>query len=254
MKGLIEGFVVVGILAVAIEAFAENGSAPAPADVDVATAELDGKLITPESCSGPTRACAGLSRGATLDVKLTDRGYAVAFLQDGYGNFFNQEGRGFIKESVRGDTKLWPGTDSGSEDRVIKLYVVSSGRPITVSPDDRALEALPEGQQWGPVFLSVGSPNRPASVTGSRPKPIEQGTSGLTGAVVALMSALITGAAAVLAALVTRSARARSGRRGGAPSSRPTSGRNASGSTGPINGGTEASSPGVQGEPPTSSS
>lgn len=54
--------------------------------------------------------CSGLKKGSTLYVRLNRKGYAAAYLQDKWGNYYNQEGRLFIYNNTEGITSLWPGT------------------------------------------------------------------------------------------------------------------------------------------------
>ncbi|MCP3686344.1 MAG: hypothetical protein GY861_27180 [bacterium] len=96
--------------------------------------------------------CSGLERGLNLHLELNTTGYAAVYLQD-RGNYFNQEGRLIVQNSNIGDIGLWPGTSKQIENKRFTLYILISDRYIPTFADSVPLKELPEGTQWGPVYL-----------------------------------------------------------------------------------------------------
>jgi hypothetical protein len=216
------------LLSFSTAASAKNTPGVSAGPPKVVAARLGDTQVAPSSCHDAEHACRGLRRGEKLDVELSRAGYAVAFLQDGHGQFFNQEGRMFIRNLSRGDTKLWPGTSSKSEDEVFKLYVVSGSRPIVTHADSEPLPELPPGEVWGPVFLSMVTlaqvimeparkvppdGTRLASATGGSGMtvPPNPPSSWLSSPVV--IGSFVTGTAVVIAAIIQRKRKPETNRR-----------------------------------------
>jgi len=128
--------------------------------IEVEAAEVNSIRVAPDLCAQGSP-CEGLTRGSVLHIRLTRQGYAAAYLQDRWGNFFNQEGRLIVSNLTVGDSGLWPGTDKDAADKDYKLWVATSEEPIPISSDSTALSVLPpveNGYVWGPVYLRV-APN-----------------------------------------------------------------------------------------------
>jgi hypothetical protein len=138
--------------------------------VDVATASLGNfGAISPATCTLQAP-CAALARGSALELRLTQRGYAGVFIQD--GGYYLQDGRLAINGTQVGGTNLWPGTEKSIDRQVYALWVVVSQKPIPVSGDSTALESLPLGpdlHEWGPVYLSIIEPSLAAHEPKRRP-------------------------------------------------------------------------------------
>lgn len=114
-------------------------------------------VVSPQICT-PENPCTGrdMVREVTLYVDLNKNGYAVAYLQDQYGNFYNQAGKRFIQDLKSGSTKLYPGIPGKMDHSDFKLWIVTDDREIPTSTDSTPLPKLPKpsnGEQWGPIHL-----------------------------------------------------------------------------------------------------
>lgn len=130
-------------------------TSPRAPPVRIKTASIDRKDVSPDVCLAKAP-CGGLKWGSSLHLELTSTGYAVVYIQD-KGVFFNQEGRLAINNGQQGDVGLHPGTKDGMDGSVYALYVVLSDTRIPTTPDAQALDQLPRGEQFGPIYLRVGA-------------------------------------------------------------------------------------------------
>ncbi len=109
-------------------------------------------------------------RGVKLHVELNREGFAAAYLQDQHGNFFNQEGRLFIRRLNVGSTKLWPGIPERIDHRDFNLWIITSDKEIPTFPDSTPLRELPspsKGDKWGPIYLLFRNANPTDTPTGT---------------------------------------------------------------------------------------
>ncbi len=166
MKKDIVQYVVPGVLAIilAVLSFflsniekqqesAKNGQKEP--NIMVVHAQLAKSVISPHHCL-KNNPCSGLRRGNVLHVVLNQPGYASAYLQDGYGNYFNQNGNLIVENGKVGDSKIWPGTKSRPAGEVMKLWVLTSKVDIPTFPGTKKLRRLPgsaNGVLWGPIYL-----------------------------------------------------------------------------------------------------
>jgi|SRR5208283_2245498 len=107
--------------------------------------------ISPSKCTIESP-CSGLTRGSTLSIKLKTKGYASAYLQ-AWGSFYNQEGRLAITNSTEGDLRLWPAVSDDLPHTLFRLYIVTSDKAIPTFNDSDPRKELPDGKQWGPIYL-----------------------------------------------------------------------------------------------------
>lgn len=115
--------------------------------------------IAPDLCTH-AMPCNGLVRGASLQIKLTRRGYASAFLQDKWGNFFNQNGKHIVSNKTEGTLSLWPGTSKEISHPDFRLFIVTSEEPLQTFAGSTPLKELPAGKNgntWKAVHLRVPS-------------------------------------------------------------------------------------------------
>src|SRR5271157_1506358 len=107
--------------------------------------------ISPSKCTIESP-CSGLTRGSTLSIKLKTKGYASAYLQ-AWGSFYNQEGRLAITNSTEGDLRLWPAVSDDLPHTLFRLYIVTSDKAIPTFNDSDPRKEIPDGKQWGPIYL-----------------------------------------------------------------------------------------------------